>query len=91
MQSYKIIQLLVVEIFKGFYHIWVTILVMKPGPFILTFAPPSQGGSTLNLALIGQAVLEWKIFKNGGRPQDDRCRWTPEHGNTICSLCEPDG
>ena len=42
------------------------ILVMWPGPFIQTFFIPSQGGSTWNLALIGQAVLEMKIFENGG-------------------------
>ena len=42
------------------------ILVMRPGPFIYTLFPPSQGGSTLILALIGQGVLEKKIFENGG-------------------------
>ena len=42
------------------------ILVMWPGPFIQTFFTPSQGGSTWNLALIGQAVLKRKIFENGG-------------------------
>ena len=36
-----------------------------------TFVPPSQGGSTLNLALIGQAVSEEKIFENGGRTPDE--------------------
>ena len=53
------------------------ILVMWPGPFIYTFVPPSQGGSTYNLALIGQAVSEEKIFENGGRTDDGRtpARW----------------
>ena len=37
------------------------ILVMLPGPFIQTFVPSSQGGSTKKkLALIGQAVSEEK-------------------------------
>ena len=31
------------------------------------FCSTSQGGSTLNLALIGQAISEKKIFENGGR------------------------
>ena len=38
------------------------ILVMLPGPFILTFVPLSHGGSTY-LALIGQAVTEEKMFE----------------------------
>ena len=44
-------------------------LVMRPGPFKQTLVPPSQEGSTLNLAFIGQAVSE-KIFENGGRRTD---------------------
>ena len=65
------------------------ILVMWPGPFIQTFVPPSQGGSTYNLALIGQAVSEEKMFKHCWR-QRQRQR-TPEQGYTISSPCEPDG
>ena len=42
----------------------------------INFRSPSQGGSTENLALIGQAVSEEKIFKNDGRRRltqtDDR-------------------
>ena len=39
------------------------ILVMWPGPFEQTFVPPSQGGSTWNLASIGPVVSE-KMFEN---------------------------
>ena len=39
------------------------ILVIRPGPFIQTFVPPSQWGSTWNLALIGHAVSEEKMFE----------------------------
>ena len=38
-------------------------LVMWPGPFEQTFIPPSQGGSTWNLASIGPVVSE-KMFEN---------------------------
>ena len=34
-----------------------------------TFTPPTHGGSTQNLALIGQLVL--KMFENCGRTDDD--------------------
>ena len=34
---------------------------------INTFVPPSDRYFILNLALIGQAVSEKKIFENGGR------------------------
>ena len=46
-----------------------------------------------NLALIGQAVSEKKIFENGGRRTDGRRTdgRTTEHGYTISSPCEPDG
>ena len=59
------------------YMCMAAILVMRPGQFMYTFIPPSHGGSTLNLALIGQAVLEEKIFENGGRTTDGRtpARW----------------
>ena len=40
------------------------ILVMWPGPFEQTFIPPSHGGSTWNLASIGQAVSKEKKFEN---------------------------
>ena len=39
------------------------ILVVWPGPFEQTFVPPSQGGSTWNLASIGQVVSE-EMFEN---------------------------
>ena len=40
------------------------ILVMIPVPFEHTFVPPSQGGSTWNLALIGPVISEEKMFEN---------------------------
>ena len=46
------------------------ILVMWPRPYEQTFVTPSHWGSIWNLALIGQAVLEKKIFENGGRLTD---------------------
>ena len=46
------------------------ILVMWPRPRKQTFVPPSHLGSIWNLALIGPAVLEKKIFENGGRMMD---------------------
>ena len=68
------------------------ILVMWPGPFIYTFVPPSQGGATYNLALIGQAVSEGKMFKHCWRQRRrQRRQRTPEQGYTISSPCEPDG
>ena len=48
------------------------ILVTWPGPFEQTFVPPSHGGSTWNLTLIGQAVSEEKMFKEYGRRTTDR-------------------
>ena len=50
------------------------IFVMLPGPFIQSLVPPSQGGSTINLVLIGQTVSEEKIFENGGWTDADRRR-----------------
>ena len=41
------------------------ILVMWPGPHILKVLP-SKKGSTWNMALIGQAVSEKKMFENNG-------------------------
>ena len=69
---------------KDFYHIWggghlvhVTQILQQ------TFVPPTQGGSTLNLALIGQVVSE-KMFEivNGQRMDGGL---TPEHGYTVSS------
>ena len=42
----------------------VAIFVMWPGPFEQASVPPSQGGSTWNLASIGLVVIEEKKFKN---------------------------
>ena len=53
----------------------------------INFRPPSQGGSTKNLALIGQVVSEEKIYENGGWTTDGR--WLD--GYTISSPCEPNG
>ena len=57
------------KIFEGFlpYMGMAAILVMWPRCPEQTFVPPTHGGSTWNLALIGPAVLEKKIFENGGR------------------------
>ena len=44
----------------------VATLVMWPRSPEQTFIPPTHGGFTWNLALIGQVVLEKKIFENGG-------------------------
>ena len=41
-----------------------------------TFVPPSHWGSIWNLALIGPAVLEKKIFENGGQTTDNGHRTT---------------
>ena len=42
----------------------VAIFVMWPGSFETAFVPPSQGGSTWNLASIGLVVIVEKKFKN---------------------------
>ena len=44
----------------------------------------------INLALIGQAVSEKKIFENGGRRRRTDGR-TPNHGHPISSPCELNG
>ena len=65
----KVIGPLVPEkIFEGFlpYMGVAAILVMWPRCPEQTFVPPTHGGSTWNLASIGQALLE-KIFENGGQ------------------------
>ena len=61
------------KIFEGFllYMGVAAILVKWPRPREQTFLHPSHWGSIWNLALIGQAVLEKKIFENGGRQTDD--------------------
>ena len=53
------------KIFEGFlpYMGLSAILVMWPRCREQTFVPPPQGGSTKNLALIGQAVSGKKMFK----------------------------
>ena len=72
------------KIFEGFlpYMGMAATLVMWPRCPKQTFVPPTHGGSTWNLALIGQAVLE-KIFENGGRTDDNRSMM--EHAYTISS------
>ena len=50
----------------------VATLDMWPGPFEETFVPPSEGGSTWNLALIGPLVSEEKMFENVDTHMDDR-------------------
>ena len=56
----------------------VAILVTCLRPREQTFVPPSHWGSTWNFALIGQAVLEKKIFENGGRRMTDTGRRTDD-------------
>ena len=60
------------KIFEGFlpYMGVVAILVMLPKCSEQTFLPPTHGGSTQNLALIGQAVSE-KIFEVVGDGRTD--------------------
>ena len=62
------------KIFEGFlpYMGVAAILVMLPGSCEQTFVPPTQGGITINLALIGPAVSEKKIFEHCGRRTDGR-------------------
>ena len=57
------------KIFEGFlpYIGLAAILVMWPRPREQIFVPPSHWDSIWNLASIGPAVLEKKIFENGGR------------------------
>ena len=56
--------------------------------YIYILVPSSQGGSSENLALIGQAVSEKKVFENCGRRTPDG-RWLDRY--TIISPCEPNG
>ena len=59
----------------------VAILVMWSRCCEQNFVPPTQGGSTLNLALINQAVSE-KMFEHCERR-------TTDHGYTISSPMSP--
>ena len=43
------------------------IFVLWQRPFEQTFVPPFQGGSILNLTLIGPVVSEERMFKEYGR------------------------
>ena len=74
--SHKVAGPLVLEkkISEGFlpYMGMAAILVMWPRPREQIFVPPTHGGSTWNLASIGPAVLEKKIFENGGRTDNGR-------------------
>ena len=75
------------KIFEGFlpYMGVAAILVMWPRCHEQTFVPPTHRGSTQNLALIGQAVSEEKMFEivdADGRTYDGR---TPEQGYTKSS------
>ena len=78
MQSFVKISQPVLEkkIFEGFlpYMGVAAILVMSPRCREQTFVPSTQGGSTYSLALIGQAVLEKKMFEfvYDGRTTDGR-------------------
>ena len=64
---------------SGEEDFWRVFIIYGPGSHLghvtqtreQTFVPLSQWGSIWNLALIGQAVLEKKIFENGGRLTDD--------------------
>ena len=71
--SHKVIGPLVLEkIFEGFlpYMGVAAILAMWLRCPEQTFVPPTHGGCNWNLASIGLAVLEKKIFENGGRTRD---------------------
>ena len=54
---------------KGFYHIWAwrPSWSCDPDAANKILFPPTQGGSTYNLALIGPAVSEKKMFEHCGR------------------------
>ena len=84
--SFVEIGLLVLEkkIFEGFlpYMGVAAILVMSPRCREQNFVPPIQGGSTYNLALIGQAVSEMKMSEHCGRRTTDK----PYMNRTTCTL-----
>ena len=48
---------------KGFYHIWAWQPSCDQDAAKKTFVPPTQVGSTCNLVLIGQVVLEKMMFE----------------------------
>ena len=54
----EISPLLSQKIFEGFFLPYIGVVASREQ----TFVPPTQGGSTKNLALIGQAVSE-KMFE----------------------------
>ena len=56
------------------------ILVMWPRSFEHTFIPPSHGGSTWNMTLIGQAVPE-EMFKECGRRQTTEAYLSYKHAS----------
>ena len=60
----------------------VAILVKWPGPFILTFVPSYQKGSTCNRILIGQVVSEEMMFEIVDNNNTDDGAWV---------YCELDG
>ena len=62
------------------------ILVMLPRPREQTFIPLSNWGPIWNLALICPAVLEKKIFENGGRRTDDGRATTTDGRRTMAIL-----
>ena len=78
------------KVLNAFPHIWVWRPSWSCDLYAAnkTFVPSTHEGSTKHLALISQAVLERKIFENGGRRRtttmEDNGR-TPEHGYTIRS------
>ena len=88
--SHKVIGPLVLEkkTFERFlpYMGMAAILVMWPRLREQTFVPPFHWGSKWNLAFIDQAVLEKKIFENGGRPTEDDGRTTTDGRRTMAIL-----
>ena len=87
--SHKVIGPLVLEkIFEGFlpYMGVAAILVMSPRPCEQTLVPPSHWGSIWNLALIGQVVLEKKIFENGGQQTDYKLTNEPKGSGELIIL-----
>ena len=56
----------------------------------VNFLSPFPMRLHINLALIGQAVSEKKMFEHCGRRQTDGRR-TLDHGYTISSPCKPNG
>ena len=91
----KVIGPLVLEkkIFEGFlpYMGVVATLVMWPRCPEQTFVPQTHGGCTWNLASTGLAVLEKKIFENGGQT-DDKGQRTDDRVSLYYKLTsEPKG